>query len=506
MGVGSASKWLRRVENRLEEGVGFDDELMQSRIRLARRLSLMEFAQLVYPGYEVRRYLRGISLGLERMCEYYETRGKEGEQNVVVSLPRRYGKSELARIMADYFLARNPDGRVILVSYGSVLSYKHSRAARDYISERVLQYFPQLELSVDSKSRSEWNLRYFRGGMDAAGISGGLTGKGYSLLLADDLIKNWTDANSQVVSDQVWDDFQSSVLNGADESYSVKLCIGTRWTHDDPIGRLLSVTEEISSDRWLNFTLPAIALEDEHIESGGEILYERNYGEPLFPARHSLEKLLEIEKATPRYLWESQWQQRPLEELGKIIRLSWIEAACSVVTPPKFVRLARGWDLAWSSNDLSDWSVGIKMGVDEEGLIWILDMQRFRLDFGNMVERIARTAKNDGIECRQFIEKNARGKEAVRLLNMDPRLAMHRLTGIVVSVDKLTRAQPFIGRLAEGVLKIKQTHWTQVMKEELLTFSGNKDRHDDIVDGISLCYNGLVGQSRMQVGSGRLDL
>lgn len=506
-----ASKLMTRVSRRERSASGRSSGGMTTAIRAARKLHLMEFAQLVFPGYEIREYLEGISEGLMLMCRYYESGGREGVQNVVVSMPRRYGKSEISRIFALYFLARNPNARVILVSYGSSLSYKHSRAARDYIStENILRFFPQLELNEESKSRSEWNLKYFRGGMDAAGITGGLTGKGYSLLLADDLIKNWTDANSQVVSNQIWDDFQSSVLNGADSAYAVKLCIGTRWTFDDPIGRLLggatSSTDDIRSESWLNFNLPAISYEHQRIVSDGRVLYEREEDEPLYNPRHTMEQLWDIESTTPRYLWESQWQQRPLEEMGKIIRLSWIEAGLTHLVPPRFKREARGWDLAWSANDLSDWSVGVKMGICEDDYIWILDMVRFRLDFGDLVPRIAAIAKRDGTKVSQYIEKNARGAEATRILNMDSRLYGHRLRSIPVSLDKLTRAQPFIGRLAEGVLKIKVTHWTQLMKEEMLAFTGNKDRHDDIVDAISLCYNGLVGRSPLEVGTGRLRL
>ena len=510
--MSSPSRLATRLRRIGDAKSGVPLSVLTDRIKLARRISLFDFAQLAYPGYERRGYLLGVSRALEKMCLYYETRGAEGEQNVIVSMPRRYGKSEISRIFALYFLARNPDARVILVSYGSSLSYKHSRAARDYAqTDNVVKFFPQLTLNEDSKARAEWNLEYFRGGMDASGISGGLTGKGYDLLLADDLLKNWSDANSELVSNQIWDDFQSSVLNGANESFATKLCIGTRWTRDDPLGRLIGGVrdgsgEDITTSRWLNFGLPALSYKEERIESGGEVLYERGPFEALFPERHSVEQLSVIQETTPHYLWEAQWQQRPVDDVGKVIRLAWIEAATSILTPPKFKRMARGWDLAWSESDISDWSVGVQMGLDEDDVIWILDMVRFRLDFSNLVERIATVARRDGTRCQQFIEKNARGNEAVRLLNMDPRLRMHRLRGIQVSTDKLTRAQPFIGRLAEGVLKIKQTHWTQTMKEEMLVFTGNKDRHDDIVDAISLCYNGLVGRPPMEVGVNRLHL
>ena len=508
----SASKLRTQIRQARGDRSQASLELMTSRIRLARKTPLLQFAQLAFPGYELRPYLEGVSRAFEKMCEYYETRGESGEQNVIVSMPRRYGKSEISRIFALYFLARNPDGRVILVSYGSTLAYKHSRAARDYaMSDNVVRFFPQITMSEDTKSRSEWDLAYFRGGMDAAGIGGGLTGKGYDLLLADDLIKSWTDANSDTVTNQIWDDFQSTVLNGANESYSVKLCIGTRWTNSDPLGRLTSggdgTAEDITNTRWLNLSLPAIAYQDERIVSQDhDVLWERKEFQALHPPRHTLEQLLEIQEVTPHYLWEAQWQQRPVEEVGKIIRLSWIDAAISMLVPPNFVRMARGWDIAWSTSDLSDWSVGVKMGIDKDGLIWILDMVRFRLDFSDLVERIAKVAKMDGQFCRQYIEKNARGSEAVRLLNMDSRLHLHRLTGISVSTDKLTRAQPFIGRLAEGVLKIKHTHWTDTMKNEMLIFTGNKDRHDDIVDAISLCYNGLAGNAPMTVNTSRISL
>ena len=480
-----------------------------ARIELARRTDLIAFAKLVYPEYEDRPYLRAIATGLMAMCDYYESAGEKGVQNSVVSLPRRYGKSELSRIFAVYFLARNPNARVILVSYGSTLSNKHSRAARDYaMQEKVSRIFPQLTMASDSKGRAEWDLRYFRGGMDASGISGGLTGKGFDLLLADDLIKSWADANSEVVNEAIWDDFQASVLSGANAAYAIKLCIGTRWTSSDPIGRLLKGAEtevdDIREEGWLDFTMPALADGYSVIELDGKVIYEREHGTPLFEERHTVPQLMKLEEQTPHYLWQAQWQQRPVEEVGKVIRAAWIKDALVYMTPPKFTRLARGWDLAWSSTDLSDWSVGVKMGLDEEGRFWILDMERFRLNYEDLVPRIANIIQRDEPECVQFIESNARGQDALRLLNLDSRLYKRPIRGLRVSTDKLTRAQPFIGRLAEGFLKIKNTTWTKQMSDEFLVFSGTKDRHDDIVDAVSLCYNGIAGNSRMEIGTSRI--
>ena len=90
-----------------------------------------------------------------------------------------------------------------------------------------------MTLNPKRKSVSNWELLHFRGGMIAEGIRGGLTGKGYSMLICDDLVKNWEEAASPLINDGIWKELQACALSGADYPYSVQLVIGTRWAKDD---------------------------------------------------------------------------------------------------------------------------------------------------------------------------------------------------------------------------------------------------------------------------------
>jgi len=163
------------------------------------RRTFIKFCTYVDPRYETPAHIQLVAEKLQLVAKFIESGGKEGISRLMIELPPRHGKSELAsRKFPGWLLGRRPDTRIILASYGADLASGHSRAVRDLVmSTRYQALFGGLSsqdepvvLSSDSRSVAKWDLAApHRGGMIAAGAGGGLTGHGADLLVLDDLLR-----------------------------------------------------------------------------------------------------------------------------------------------------------------------------------------------------------------------------------------------------------------------------------------------------------------------------
>src|SRR5690554_2454835 len=86
---------------------------------------------------------------------------------------------------------------------------------------------------------------------------------------------------------------------------------------------------------------------------------------------------------------------------GIYFKRDWVEVVDhSQIANLKFKKIVRAWDTASSppsqTNKNPDWTVGVKMGLTEEGYIYILDVVRFRDTIGKVKEEMLCTAVKDG--------------------------------------------------------------------------------------------------------------
>src|SRR3972149_3123778 len=104
------------VDQRVDWAEVYQSEL--ARRELARR-RLLHFAKYLLPWYAPASHHRLVAERLEQVERYVATKGKEGIGRLLIFMPPRHGKTELAsRLFPAWVLGRNPDTRVILASYG----------------------------------------------------------------------------------------------------------------------------------------------------------------------------------------------------------------------------------------------------------------------------------------------------------------------------------------------------------------------------------------------------
>ena len=248
-------------------------------------------------------------------------------KKLMITMPPQHGKSEGAtRRLPAFVLGQDPDKRIAIVSYNAIKARKFNRELQRIMDDdRYYELFPQTLLAGQAsyqeqgrrsrnyaRNSDECEIVGYQGSFKTIGVGGSLTGEPVDMLIMDDLYKDASSAWSPVIRQNVAD-WYDTVASTRLHNDSQQLLVFTRWHMEDLAGRLLEqegVYDPIENPQgWQLVSFPAIqnrppSEQDPRVE-----------GEPLWPERHSLEKLLEIKGRSPT-VFESLYQQNPQPSQG----------------------------------------------------------------------------------------------------------------------------------------------------------------------------------------------
>ena len=281
---------------------------------------------------------------------YYEvlTRFAIGEiKKLMITMPPQHGKSEGAtRRLPAFVLGQDPDKRIAIVSYNAIKARKFNRELQRIMDDdRYYELFPQTLLAGQAsyqeqgrrsrnyaRNSDECEIVGYQGSFKTIGVGGSLTGEPVDMLIMDDLYKDASSAWSPVIRQNVAD-WYDTVASTRLHNDSQQLLVFTRWHMEDLAGRLLEqegVYDPIENPQgWLLVSFPAIQNRPPSEQD------PRAEGEPLWPERHSLEKLLEIKGRSPT-VFESLYQQNPQPSQG----LMYEEFTCYTDLPSRSYSVA----------------------------------------------------------------------------------------------------------------------------------------------------------------------
>jgi hypothetical protein len=140
-----------------------------------------------------------------------------------------------------------------------------------------------------------------------------------------------------------------------DPSKGAMILIMHRLAPDD-----LSGTLEPHADYVLK--LPLIAEKRERFVYEGRDLMVRAIGEPLNPARISIEEVDGIKARTPTHVFEAQYQQRPRASMSGYCDMTRL---VRYAAHPPFEAIAHSWDIAATKGG-GDWTVCAKFGLGRD--------------------------------------------------------------------------------------------------------------------------------------------
>lgn len=240
--------------------------LSEGRIRdeaqkaLARR-RLLHFTVRTKPGYRVGKLHWLIANVLELVDAGLLDR-------VALEMPPRHGKSELASIrFPAWYLGRHPDRQFVAASHTQDLADEFSSKARDVVKASTWP-FPQVRLSGNAFAVRRWTVEQQQsdtlwtnvgGTYTPVGVGAGLTGRGADILSIDDPVKDWVQADSELIRANHWYWYQSVASTRLMPGAAIIMTL-TRWHDDDMLGRALKMAESVAdADQWFEVRLPALS-------------------------------------------------------------------------------------------------------------------------------------------------------------------------------------------------------------------------------------------------------
>jgi predicted phage terminase large subunit-like protein len=418
----------------------------------------------IQPGFELARHIEVLVDALERV--------ERGEiRRLCVSMPPRHGKSLACSVLLpSWYLGRHPDRSIITASYGAELSEGWGRRVRNILADPLHQaIFPNCRLSPDSQAMNRLDLTA-GGSYFATGRGGPITGRGASLLVLDDTLKDAEEARSETIRASLLEWYKTTAYTRLTPDGAVVL-VQTRWHEADLPGVLIKE----QPGEWTVVNLPALA------EPGDPL--GRSEGEALWPSRFSLDTLQSIRAAIGGAAWNSLYQGRCSAAQGTIFKRDWFRTYRE--PPATFQRIIQSWDTGFKTGRENDFSVSTTWGTTENGY-YLLSLWRDKVEFPELKRQVASQAEQWAPHA-ILVEDAASGQSLIQELKVATRFAV---LPIKPDSDKVSRAQAVTPLFEAGKVFVPEgAVWLSDYLDELAAFPASA--HDDCVDSTSMALNYL---------------
>lgn len=357
------------------------------------------------------------------------------------------------------------------------------------------QVFPGTRLNaknVVTDSHQSWlrNSEEFevvgaKGKYKAVGVMGGLSGRTVDFAIIDDPVKDAVEANSPTYRERAWQ-WYLNVLETRLHNDSKVILIMTRWHEDDLAGRLLSR----QPDKWQVIKIPAIK------EAGGHPEDPREIGEALWPARHSLEKMLDLRALSER-TFSSLYQQNPTIEEGDKIKRAWFEYRNENELPGGLV-----WDMwidgAYTKSTAND-PTGLMVAAFHRptNTLYIRHAHDAYMEMPTLLNFLPEYADLHGVNhmSRAYIEPKASGKSLKQMLKDIEGLHWNpvEIKSELVQEGKESRIQVAAPKVESGKVCLVIGNWNDRFVDQLAGFP--KAAHDEFVDLLGYaCWHYMGGR------------
>lgn len=235
-------------------------------------------------------------------------------KKLIIQAPPQHGKSQgSSRFLPADMLGLYPDLKICICSYAATIAKDFNRDVQRLIdSDEYRAIFPETQLNganvvtvADNYLRNSdvFEILNHKGSLRVVGRGGSLTSKTVDVMIYDDLYKDSQEANSPIIRQSAWDWF-TKVAQTRLHNDSQELVVFTRWHPEDIIGKLIETKKIIYAEKWEDFeNIPDgawVLVNFEAIKTGEPTeIDQREAGEPLWGARHSLQRLLDHKEIDP---------------------------------------------------------------------------------------------------------------------------------------------------------------------------------------------------------------
>lgn len=428
---------------------------------------LLEYIPKVTPWYQSPKHLAPVLVPLDS--------SRHARIDDCGSCPPRHGKTDGILHYITRALQEDPRDSIAYFTYNYTQAYRKSRDGLD-IADRA-------GLRLKQRSLDEW--RTPEGGrVYWGGVRGTFTGVGVRLLIIDDPHKDRLEAESPTIRNHIWEWFTDTAYSRIEPGGSCLVNMA-RWHTEDLVGKLTSkASERLMQERGVAFrhtNLPAIAVSDGH---------GRRAGEALWPERWPVAELRR--KKWNDYTWSSLYQGNPVPRGGALFKNAYSYDRALLDKMIDGFRWGMGLDFAYTKQSYSDYNVIVK-GRRWGGRIYITGVFHEQLRMPDFLPVVKRWYEPGGMVVRAYI---GGGAETFVGETIQAKLGAYPVEVISTTTDKYSRAQTTAEAWNEGRILVpsneEDSEWVTEFLEEVNTFTGLDDDHDDQVDALVGLHDGLM--------------
>ena len=393
---------------------------------------------------------------------------------LMVQMPPGSAKSTYGSILFPaYFLSRHKTAQIIATAHTASLADYFGRHVRKAIAE----HGEWLGVTLAKESRASAKFTLEEGGeYFPAGVRGPITGRRADLIIIDDPVKSWAEAESRASRDALYDWYRAE-LSARLKPGGRLVLIMTRWHEDDLAGRLMA-----GDPAWENLRLPAIA------ESGDAM--GRAVGEVLWPEWQDDAAVLRRRQEVGERAFSAMYQQRPRPPDAALFK---VEAIRILAQAPEVLRTVRAWDLAATlpgAGRNPDYTVGLKLGLVAGGDLVVLDVIRFQGSPAQVEARIHAAAKADGVGTIVALPQDPGQAGAAQVAMLKRSLSGFQVVSSPETGAKVLRAMPAATQVDGGKVALLAAPWNENFISEIREFPDSAK--DDQVDAFARAVNTLV--------------
>ena len=393
---------------------------------------------------------------------------------LMIQMPPGSAKSTYGSVLFPcYFLSRHPSAQIIATAHTASLADYFGR----HVRERVIEHGEFLGLTVAKTSRASARFSLTAGGeYFAAGVRGPITGRRGDLVLIDDPIKSWAEAESAKARNALYDWYRAELTARLKPEGRIVLMMA-RWHEDDLAGRLMR-----TETGWARLVLPALAEE-------GDVL-GRPEGAALWPEWEDETAIARRRREVGERSFAAMYQQHPRPPEAPMFNADKIRV---VAEAPEVTRCLRAWDLAATAEAAGrdgDYTVGLKLGVTAENQMVVLDVVRTRASPGQVEAKIVATAQRDGPATIVALPQDPGQAGVAQVAMMKRSLIGFAVIATVETGAKAVRARAAATQVDAGNLALVSAPWNDAFLSELSAFPDSPK--DDQVDALSRAVNTLA--------------
>ena len=236
----------------------------------------------------------------------------EPYKKIMINMPPQHGKTRTLINFCQWILGKNNEERIICGSYNDDTASDFSKYTRNGIQEEknmegytvFSDIFPETTIQQGTATFKKWALTGQHFNYLGSGIHGSFTGKGGSVLIIDDPVKNQEIAVNEDALQKIWDWLTGTFLSRVSAVFGepLEIMMGTRWASKDPFGIILASEE---AKEWYVIKYEA---------------YNKANDEMLCPSLLSRKRYEELRAKMQPEIFNANYHQSPIDLEGTLYK------------------------------------------------------------------------------------------------------------------------------------------------------------------------------------------